>query len=303
MPEKLLVQSQGSKRDPAYKEQKLELEGEQVSFHEFFHRQGIETLKDDLVNSCHGNTDLTLNLVSDIRALADEGHRIVSIEQGGLYFAKPSLEAANMPTVPVISVPLGSGIGGVAAFLAPYVPPGTAAIAGVSMANYQTAATVAAKILNNRYEGVYLSNRSETSKKLEETLEELKVPVLGDCNDSYMEDSLVLGRVHLKYDPIYTEFLAMDKRANVVGGKYLGVFAPIGDSVEDSNLIKRLHHHCSQLKTSVMVNRDENLAYFAAKIMAAYNNDIAKQLTIKAGKKAESYDKREIVLDSFSGGK
>ncbi len=301
MPEKLLVQSQGSKRDPKYEEQKLELDGEQVSFHEFFHRQGIKTLKKVLVNSCHGDTVLTLDLVNDIKALAVKGHhRIVCTEQGSLYFAKPSLEAANMPTIPVISVPLGKGLGGLAAFLAPYVPPGTAAIAGVSMANYQTAATVAAKILNNKYEGVYLS---KSSKKLEETLEELKVPVLGDCNNPYMEDALVLGRVSFKYNPIYNEFAGIDRGPNAIGGNCLGVFAPIEDSVEDPNMIHRLHHYCSQLKNSVMVNSDGNLAFFAAKIMAAYNSDIAEQLTRKAKKKSESYDEREIVLDSFGGGK
>ena len=314
MKQKLIVQSQGSPNDPAYVEQMLMLDGEQVPFHEFFHRQGAKTLKQDLVNSCHGNTGLTLSLVydiggkiddiveGDIGGLTEQGHRVVAIEQGSLYFAKPSLEAANMPTVPVVSIPLKKGLGGLAAFLAPYVPPGTAAIAGVSIGNYQTAANFAAGVLNHEFNGVYLINPSD---KLETTLENLKVPNLGKAN-LFGENVLVLGRVPFEYDPSKGAFAVIDRGQSKRGGRCFGVFAPveqpIGDPEKDFKLAYALHKYCSTLRRSVMVNRDENLAFFAAKVMASYKPEIAEALRAASDKKADSYDKRTITIDSFTGG-
>jgi len=295
MAEKLLVQSQGSDRDPKYSEQMLESNGETMPFNTFFHRQGVRTLDGDLINSCHGNTKLTLSLAEQVQALADAGHRVVAIEQGGLYFAKPSLEAANMPTVPVISIPLGDGIGGLAAFLAPYVPPGTAAIAGVMTGEYQTAANVAARILNSTFKGVYLSNPSE---KLEKTLANLRVPVLGRLGKegvSSIKDVLVLGTADFRYFPHNACFNELDALGN-----NLGIFAPI--ETKEREMPVMLGEYSKGLKNSVMVNRDENLAYFAAKVMAAYTPEIAAQLKADANKKAASYADRKITLDAFTMG-
>jgi len=291
---RLLVQSQGSVKDPTYDEQMLMLDGEEVPFSEFFDRQGIMTLIDDLVNSCHGHTQMTLGYASEIERLARDGHKVVAIQQGGLYFAKPSLEAANMPQVPVISIPLGKGIGGLAAFLAPILPSGTAVIGGVSNGNYQTAANVAARMLNREYSGVLLYN---STAKVGEKLSELNVPVLGGAHNLKLENQLILARVDARASADQEEwdnFRSLDEN-NLV------VFTPYNTD-EAVNAITLMTKSRS-LQNSVYVKGDDNLAFYAAKILALSDPMIALKLRRKAHDKADSYDKRTITIDSFTGGK
>lgn len=286
---KLLVQSQGSPRDPSYAEQMISLNGEQVSFIEYLHRNGIETLEEDLINSCHGNTELTLSLARDIQRLVDtNGNQVVAIQQGGLYFAKPSLEAANMPTVPVISIPLNGSFGGLDAFLAPQVPSGTAAIGGVGVDNYQAAAKVAKEILTNEFEGVYVHN---ASKRLTDKLEALGVPILGEATSS-LESGLVVGSVDLNF--------SLMKSFDSMGS--MGIFTPTKVTFKSPEFAHTLMKYCDDLQQSVYVRGDDNVAFFAAKVMSAYNDNLAENLVKIAQKKSDSYAVRTIDIHDFTIG-
>ena len=285
---KLLVQSKGSKKDPAFSEQLIEIEGEKYNFRDYFHDNGVKMLKEELIISSHGNTELDLRIVKEISELAKKGHKIVSLQQGGLYFAKPSLEAANMPTIPVISIPLDGGMwGGIDAFLAPQVPTGTAAIAGVGVGKYDTAARIAKEILTNEFEGVYLFRGTE---KLKEKLEYFGIKILGEADEG-LKEGLVLG--------------CMDGSNN--HNSKLATLDKIGTISFFTPYKTKNHHEAAYLLTdmrisaskSAFVRGEENLAYFAAKIFSAYNPDIKKKLEEEAKEKANSYEERKITLESF----
>lgn len=291
--EKLLIQSQGSGKDPKYSEQMVELLKEKVPFPEYFHKRGIKTLNKDLINSCHGNTELTLNIARDIQKLADEGHKIVAVEQGSLCFAKPSIEAANMPTVPVISIPLnGSYFSGLDAFLSVQLPTGTSVIGTVGVENYQAAAQIAADILFQEYEGVYTFN---TSDKLKEMLDSLGVPFLGKMKTRPITNYLVVGCFNANDPKDMNELLFFDGVAGV------GIFTIKNN--EDPSAAISLMKRCSMLKNSVYVRGEENLAFFAAKIVSAYNGKASKALKDFAEDKAKTYDQRNITIESFVGGR
>ncbi len=311
MVEKLLVQSKGSKNDPEFSDQIINLDGEDISFLDYFGKHRIRVLEahvredngkieKDLIISSPGNTPLCLDLAEDVRDLADQGERIVCVQQGGLYFAKPSLEAANMPTVPVISIPLDGGMwGGLDAMLAPQVPTGVPVIGGVGIARYDVAAKIAKEILTEEFKGVYLFN---PTKKLEEKLKKLGIEVLGEANDS-LKEGLVLGYIDESnyvyskrlstLDKIGTFAVFTPRKAPIVesGGKK----KPMDNAHEAVNLMR----DCCGLKQSIYVRGEENLAFFAAKIMSAYNPELKEKLYAEQKKKADSYAKRSITLDSF----
>ena len=289
MQEKLLVQSCASAADPEYRAQMVKFNGDAIPFLEFFTKEGIRVLQKDVVNSCHGNNALTARLAADVQGLADQGHKIVSIQSGGLYFAKPSLEAAQMPTVPVISVPLNGGyFNGEDAFLAPSVPSGTAVIGGVGMGRYDTAARVAKEILAREFEGVYVFNAND---RLMKRLEELGVPVIGES----MHDAVNGLMLYLMRDD--QDYLNGQDYMNVRhidGNVALTVF-----SFPKSAQTLDAMQFCDGLGNSVFVRGEENLAYFAAKIMSSYNRKAFYALKAAAEKKAASYEDRRIDMDSF----
>lgn len=297
LPGKFIVQSQGSTVDPAYAEQLMVLAGEDVTFHEFFHRQGVGTLKDDLVNSCHGNTQLTMRLVRDMHKMARTGHKLVAIEQGGMYFAKPSIEAANMPTILALSVPLGTGIEGLASFLAPILPTGTAAIGGVVNNDYATAARVAVNVLNKQYGGVYLLNGSD---KLRKRLDHLHIPVLGEAEEG-LENAIVLARLEFTENPAARGPKEEFSRLEGANGN-IGIYTYCNTKHPGAALT--IQEYAGTLDGSVLTRGDDNLGYIAAKMMAADNPVIEKQLRADYRKKRASYDReRRIVEDAFTLGR
>lgn len=290
---KLLAQSQGSDKDPKYSEQMVELLGEKVPFPEYFRKRGINTLEKDLINSCHGNTMLTLYLAKEIQKLADDDHRIVAVEQGGLCFAKPSIEAANMPTVPVISIPLNAGyFGGLDAFLSSQLPTGTAVIGSVGVGNYQAAANAAAAILVNEFEGVYTFNASD---KLKAKLDSLGVLILGEMKKKPITNYLVVGCFDVDDINYSNKLLSFDSAAGV------GVFTIKNN--EDPCAAISLMKSCDILSNSVYVRGEENLAFFAAKIVSAYNKKAFYRLKKAMFEKIESYEQRNITIGSFVGGR
>ena len=192
-----------------------------------------------------------------------------------------------MPTVPVISIPLNGGMyGGLDAFLAPQVPTGTAVIGGVSIRNYDSAFKIAKEILTNEFEGVYVYNVSD---KLKKKLAELEINILGEAKES-LKEGLVLGCIREGYEHI-TKLSTFDKMG------LIRVFTPNkSENLHEAGYFMR---ECQSLTKSLYVRGDENLAFFAAKIMSAYNLKIRDKLYEKQKEKADSYEKREIVLDEF----
>ena len=288
---KLLVQSRGSPSDPEYDEQIVH----GLTFTELMQRCGIRTLTTDLINSAHGCPDLTLKHARQIQRLADIGHRVAVADAGGLLWVKPGFEAANMPTVPIVSISLGDGwYRGVSAFLAPMVPSGIAAVGGVGMNGYETAACVLDRILNKNFGGVYVYNPSE---KLTAKLGELGVDVLGRVNGDELyslEDCLVVGCL----DSLDSEGISRFEGINPEG---LGIFTPPqSDSFGD---VEKLMDLTSRMKHSVWVRGAENAAFYAAKVVSAYNSRARDALRDLAEKKRESYDARNITPSSFVGGR
>ena len=53
------------------------------------------------------------------------------------------------------------------------------------------------------------------------------------------------------------------------------------------------------LKRALVVNDEDNLCYFVAKIMAAYNPTMAQMLKDTATKKRESFKDMELTIESF----
>ncbi len=284
MKEKLLVQSKASDTDPAYASQIMNVNGAAVSFLDFFEKDDVRVLAEELVNSCHGNSALTGRLAKDVQKLADEGHKVVSIQSGGLCFAKPSLEAAQMPTVPVISVPLDGGyFNGEDAFLAPSVPSGTAVIGGVGMSRYDTAARVAKEILTREFDGVYVFNPSD---KLMKSLDKLGVHVRGESMHSAVNGLMLYL---MQSDDDYKNVRHLDKEVAA-----MTVF-----SFPKNPGTREAMRFCEGLQRSVFVRGDDNMAYFSAKIVSSYNRRAFDALKKAAEDKAASYEDRRINMDSF----
>lgn len=271
--QKLLVQTRASEKDPPITEQKIEGH----PFAEFFRNAGIKVLTEELVASCHGNTDHSLEAAHQMQTLSNKGHKIVSIQTGGLYFARPSLEAVHATTVPIISVPLG----GLDAFLAPNLPAGVASIGGVSPGNYNTAGRIAKEILTGTFKGVYLWGIQST--RLDEAIKQLKIPVLGRINPTRPKsvDEIIIGEINP------TELQKFEISTP------LGIFSMAVDPNYIMRATKEAHH-------SAYVRGPENLAYFAAKILSTENPEVAGTLFAAKENKARTYKKPEIKLEAFS---
>ena len=281
-----------SDRDPVLSTQPIG----SVSFNDYFLKQGIRPLKGDLVVSCHGNTDLTLRYARQIQKLADEGNKVVVIAHGGLFFALPSLLAANVPTVPVISIPMdGNEYAQAASFLGAYVPPGTAAIGTVGIHQYNVAAKVACAVLNNQFDGVYQAvhvREKKEDRQLRQGLQSLGVEILGEPPTG-MKEGFVVGV------PPVTDvgFSVIDGCGDLV------VYGTVPDEGYQGNIRTHLNL-ADKLTNAVWAGRPDAVPYFVAKCLAADHPDIAVNLKAAAEKKAKSYlsedgRPRELTLESF----
>lgn len=285
MDEKLLVLMQGSPRDPEFSKQ--EIDGK--PFKDFFREKGIKLLEDDVIVSCHGNTELAESIAEGIHNLATfEYQKVVVIAQGGLYFALPSIIAANSPTVPVISVPLAGSIEGLDAFLAPNVPSGTACIGGVGINGYETAANIAKEILSDNLfdHGVHLYHPQD---KLVKKLEELGIPIAGDANED-LKYGLVLGSIDIYKNGELRNF---DKMGSV------GILTPESFNIKDcaSRLMEHFEKYTPQ--HTMWARGAENVAVLAAKILSLRDNNLITALERTAENKSNSYEKRAIGIQNF----
>ncbi len=303
--ERLVVQSKGSLSDPEYAQQQIEVSGKQESIISYFHRNGIKTRYADVVNSCHGNTELTLDIAREMQALADQGHRVVSLQAGGLYFAKPSLEAANAPSVPVISIPLDSGyFGGLDAFLAPQIPSGIGAIAGVGVGKFDAAAYAAMQILMKEFKGVYVFNTPENLTLLQE-LEKWEIPIFGHAHES-PKDGLIVGS--LDFPSEYLPQAAVKKFSDDFEERgCLGIFTPA--KIDDPKVAIALMESMQTMHKSLYVRGEANVAVFVTKMMSPYDEKMRLKLKQEAVKKVASYftgkhgEKQPLrmTLDDFTG--
>lgn len=271
--ERLLVQTRASDKDPALADQKIG----GVPFNDYFRCVGIKTLKEELVASCHGKTEYSLSVAEGMQKLADDGHKIASMQSGGLYFARPSLEAANAPTVPIISVPLG----GIDAFLAVNLPAGHAAIGGVAPGNYRTAARVAHQILSQDWTGVYLWGVQ--SSALEKKLAELQVPIRGviSAHNPEHRTGIVVGEAML---------------SNLKQFDSAGMIGVYSCSAEANAHMKA----AGELENSVYARGAENVAIFAAKIIAAHRPETAEALKKIRVDKAKTYKAPDLSVEAFA---
>ncbi len=274
--ERLLVQSRASKSDPSFADQIVEDGDNGILFTNYFRRRGIKLLIEETIESCHGNPEYSREHAEQLKALAKEGHKVVGVYTGGMQFARPGLEAAIAITVPILSVPTDLD-----AFLAPRLPAGPAAIAGVSIKNYQAAAYIAREIQVNEYPGIYLL---APSPGIEKKLKELDVPFLGIANSG--TTGLVIGETALLSDCMIG---SSGDRINIVALQF---------NVLDVFLVNSI---LSNMRNTAYVGEKvENTAIFAAKIMASYNSNIREALLKVAQEKAASYRRPNLTLDAFA---
>lgn len=283
---RLVVQSRASVMDTPFEDILFSNNGSGVSFLEYFHNQGIGTLKEDLVSSCHGNNDISGHQARQSLELAVAGHKVVAVMSGGLVFAKPSTDAALMPLVPTISVPTDWY-----AFVSVNVPSGVAAVAGVGINNYISAAHVTAEILNNEFGGVYLNNGSS---KLSDGLRKYGLNILGNVSENHPTDGIVIGEVNLDmdYPAVQDQLNKLDQMGRI------SIAIPKGLNLGN---VERFMSAMSQLKRTVYTRGEENAAILAAKFMASYNGGAQSALLAASKKKRESYPNRNIDLSSFVG--
>ena len=261
--ERLVAQTRASDKDAAISDQKID----GVPFREFFANDGIRVLVKEEIQSCHGNGKYSKSFAGQLQQLADAGHKVVGFESGGLTFARPSLEAVHAYSVPIISVPLG----GLNAFLCADLPAGVAAIGGVAPGNYGTAARAAKTILLRDFEGVYVWGVQ--SSRLDDAITLLKIPVLGRVSPSSPRsvDGILIGEAHP------TDFKRFEECTS------LGIYSAGVDPNYLMRASQDMHH-------SVYVRGPENLAFFAAKILAHNHPEIKKALFDARENKEKSYD-------------
>ena len=280
--EKLIVQSRASINDTPFKE--IIINDKSVNFLEYFHNREIRTLKEDLISSCHGNNYISQEQALSTMELSKAGHNIVAIMYGGMIFAKPSVDAALMPTVPVISIPSDY-----LSFLSVCVPSGVAAVAGVGIDNFTCAARVTSEILNKKFGGVYLNN---TQDKIARSLEKYKVGFLGIANGEHSRDGIVISKLNIGNGMgLERELSDIDKMGRIV-------IAVPGDLN-----VWNIGSFSSAMKKAaniVYTKGEENAVVLAAKFMANYNGEARNALLDESKRKRESYDgNRKITFESF----
>lgn len=294
---RLLILAQGSDKDTSFEQTKVDGKTFQQYFEEL-NADGNEAyaLQNTLVASCHGNIFHLLEHLGKIKKYADAGHKIAIVDQGGLSFAKPGINAAYLQTVPVISVPLeGGDFDGASGILAADVPPGAAAFGVVGVENHTAAANFARAILTKDFDKVYVySDGTDKSKekndKIADNLKKLGV-VYHEITDETLDlaqDGLVIGAVK----PL--ELQGFDKIGSA------NIFVPnFYENDSPGEKLDALMFNLINLERTVYVNREENAARFAATIIAMNDRTVYIKLQETAAKKAGSYATRQLALSEF----
>ncbi len=272
---KILMVGAGSKVDPGYD---IKING--TPFREYMSERGI-TVLDPVIESCHGCPDLMEKYSRQLQKRVKSGDRVVSVLQGGLLFALPSLQATQV-TYPIISVPLD-----MVSYTAFMVPSGHAAIAGVGIDRkiegiYETrqrekALKIGANILNFEGDGVALRG-SGYLKKVEEQLAKFNIPISDDSNlvlnydSSPLEEGINNGEI----------CLWASAHEDLMQGRY---FNDVEKMINNST-------------NTIQVMGDKNLVIYAAKILSLNRPDLRKTLIDMKKAKRKSYGKKRRNLET-----
>ena len=285
---KLVIQGRASPRDADFDD--VTVDGK--PFHVFFTESGIHTMLKDDKNSCHKRPDYidefrisidggkkTRSFVDqDLKGLVQEGHPVVIIEAGGLAFDKPASDAAHMPTVPIIAVPLGGSsdpYGGVAAFVSQDVPDSTAVSGNVGLSRYDTAARAARAMLGGFERIACYDSGVVVHDGVQNFLNKMRGYDFPEMIDATKDDvgpsDLVLAVIDFT-DPEKgaDELLRVDEMGAMV------VF-----TLENRPTLTHLEKFMDvsqQLQKSIYVNRPRNVATYGAKIWALHDPTMAEKL-------------------------
>ncbi len=318
----LVAQVRGSVNDTAYAKLIIKDGRREEQFISYLQRQGISTLVHDGVCSIHGNTSLVLEFARRLQESAATNNPLACVAAGGLGFGLPGIIAANAHTIPVISVPLGGGYGGLPAFLAADVPQGTGAVGTVGVNQYGTAARFLAAMekyhagIQNAQNGaghigVYTYGATET---LCEKLEGLSVPILGKAKAG---DDL-FGRLVVGHLSPGAKGFTKDIFGNFDRLGAFGIFTvePSDKAYKALEVMRCMKEAPGEEWHSVYVYSDANAAIFAAKVLAAGHPGgifdkkiqpviripehdrahIANALKKAAAEKAKSYEQPQLVF-------
>jgi phosphoribosylcarboxyaminoimidazole (NCAIR) mutase len=264
---KILFLGAASERDPKF---------EDVYDKSLLNSKGIDVTDPVVIESCHGCPDIMTEYSNQMQSLVEKGHRVVSVLEGGLYFALPSIQATQT-TYPIISCGLDK-----IAYQGIYVPSGNSAIAGVSVERktkdgYETkqrkkAIDIAEKILNLDEDTVRVYSQNERIKKM---LDDFKIETSRDSN-------LVLSHYH--YPPP-----ADNNQIQVWSFKHGGDYF--------LSTIEQLNSYMESAPNTVQVRGDKNLVTFAAKILSLQRPDIREKIKEVGRKKRETYEKRDLIKE------
>lgn len=286
----------GSEADPDFNDVRINVQGTTCPMKTYITGSEINIPKKVVVNSTHGNTEATLQNSEELEDIANApGYRVVSIQHGSHYFALPSVMAANMIPIPVISVPLiGPCFGGLDAFLAPTVPKGTSAIGGVGIEAYSAATSIAVKMLKNKYNYVYVDG-----------VDDLVMHLLSDYGIEAREITTLTNQDDKDNIILYGVTKLTDDRSTILGfhdDEMRDGFILVSpmDAKKPGDAAKLLQYFES-LNNSLFVGRKENLAHFVAKIFALNDTEIADKIREAALKKADSYKPAQLKSEIMYG--
>jgi len=286
---KTLFLGSGSAKDPGF--DSIQIQNQ--PYKEYMKKQGINVI-DRVIESCHGCPTRMKKYSAEMQSLTTQGHRVVAVLEGGLYFALPSLQATQT-TFPIISVPMDFP-----SYQAHILPPGHATIASVGVnplradkstySNAQDeqkvkALTLAERVLNLENPTVNLLLQYEQhDKKLRSALQDLGIEFEeGDYRPEAM--SVAYGNPTTLFDQ-GSFLIRADPDLNPKD------WDPIIDA-------EKKHHEpgFNQIPTAETYH-PKNLAIFAAKVLSLQRPKLRETLREIALKKVDSYPpERDLVQE------
>jgi phosphoribosylcarboxyaminoimidazole (NCAIR) mutase len=283
MSKKILFLGAGSKNDPGFVG--VTIEGS--PYMDYMKDKGI-TVIDTVLESCHGCPDRMKGYSADLQKMVEEGHRVVAVMQGGVYFALPSIQGKDL-TFPVISVPLDF-----VAYQGFILPSGHAVIAGTCVEHYsdshdvnkfyerRRALKMADKILNFEGNTVAVSGgeANHSTLKLEETLKKYNIEI--------SEDSDLL--------------LTLSSSPKIIADNQIQIWADTELDSENVETIKKSHGRLIHQFNTIQVHGAKNLAIYAMKILSLQKPELRGTIKKIAEKKLDDYGpERDLRKEVFGG--
>lgn len=299
--EKILFLGAGSENDPGFEDVQID----KKPFREYMGGKGITVTDPHVIESCHRCPDIMQDYSEQLQALVEEGHRVVGVLQGGLFFALPSIQAAQT-TFPIISCPLDT-----TAYQAFMVPSGHAAIASVGIetrkkdgtyftSQRKKALRLAERILNLTEDRVTISYDDDSGGEVGTEIDKYNINRgIGIINNGV---SLLHSTEGLKKadeaahillwaddDKNPRPYLPADIREHVTREE-IGLREFVNNDYNGSPEFRN-----SQAKNTLQVRGVKNLAVFATKILSLQRPDIRSRLKKIAEDKRERYGTPRIL--------